>query len=158
MGEIETRAAAPSDIDAIHVLELESFPSPWRLEFFESELAADRRLSLVATRGKRLVGYVFAMWLFEEMHVNKIAVADSERRRGIARLLMDRCFEFARENGIVTISLEVRQSNRGAHDFYLSLGFKPLYVRSKYYPDSESAVVMSRAVRAPGPGPIIPRG
>lgn len=98
----------------------------------------------MATRDRRVIGYVFAMWLFEEMHVNKIAVVKSERRRGIARLLMARCLEFAREQDISTISLEVRESNQGAQDFYRSLDFKAAYVRPKYYPDGESAVVMSK--------------
>jgi len=144
MADVETRSAIASDLDAIHHLECDSFPAPWRREFFESELSASGRFSLVATRGGRLIGYVFAMWLFEEMHVNKIAVVKSERRRGIARLLMERCHDFARENDIATISLEVRESNQVAQDFYRSLDFKPAYVRPKYYPDGESAVVMSK--------------
>jgi N6-L-threonylcarbamoyladenine synthase len=101
-------------------------------------------MSLVARRGKKVIGYVFAMWFFDEMHVNKIAVEERERRRGIAVQLMDRCLAFARDNGIRTISLEVRQSNRGAQDFYKALDFAPLYVRPRYYPDGESAVVMVR--------------
>ncbi len=146
--KVETRAADASDLDAIHQLECDSFPAPWRWEFFESELRASGRLNLVATRGGRLVGYVFAMWLFEEMHVNKIAVVKEEQRRGIARLLMDRCLEFAREHDIATISLEVRESNRGAQDFYRRLDFQPVYVRPRYYPDGESAVVMSRRLQS----------
>ena len=144
MADVETRVAGPSDLDAIHALEVDAFPAPWRREFFESELRASGRFSLVATRGGRVIGYVFAMWLFEEMHVNKIAVVMSERRRGIARLLMDRCIEFARKHDVTTISLEVRQSNQGAQDFYRDLEFTPVYVRPKYYPDGESAVVMSK--------------
>lgn len=144
MVDVETRSATASDLDAIHHLECDSFPVPWRREFFESELHATGRFSLVATRGGRVIGYVFAMWLFEEMHVNKIAVVKSERRRRIARLLMERCLDFAREHVIATISLEVRESNQVAQDFYRSLDFKPVFVRPKYYPDGESAVVMSK--------------
>jgi ribosomal-protein-alanine N-acetyltransferase len=144
MVDVETRSADASDLDAIHHLECDSFPAPWRREFFESELQASGRFSLVATHGDRIIGYVFAMWLFEEMHVNKIAVVKSERRRGIARLLMEHCLAFAREHEVVTISLEVRQSNQGAQDFYRSIDFKPAYIRPKYYPDGESAVVMSK--------------
>jgi ribosomal-protein-alanine N-acetyltransferase len=144
MADVKTRSAVASDLDAIHHLECDSFPAPWRREFFESELHASSRFSLVATRGGHLIGYVFAMWYFEEMHVNKIAVATSERRRGIARLLMERCLDFARELDIATISLEVRESNQVAQDFYRSLDFKPAYFRPKYYPDGESAVVMSK--------------
>jgi ribosomal protein S18 acetylase RimI-like enzyme len=84
------------------------------------------------------------MWFFDEMHINKIAVEESERRKGIADALMDRCLHFARDNGITTISLEVRQSNRGAQAFYEHLDFAPVYVRPRYYPDGEAAVVMVR--------------
>ena len=136
--------AATSDLDAIHRLEVSCFPSPWRRDFFESELRADSRFHLVARRGDQLVGYLFAMWFFDEMHVNKIAVAESERRKGIADALMDRCLQFARDNGVNSISLEVRQSNRGAQAFYEHLDFEPTYVRPRYYPDGEAAVVMVR--------------
>ena len=108
------------------------------------ELRGESRLHFVARRDGKIVGYVFTMWFFDEMHVNKIAVEEEERRRGIADALMDRCLDFARENGISTISLEVRQSNRGAQAFYEHLDFAALYVRPRYYPDGEAAVVMVR--------------
>ena len=144
MTDVEISVAAWGDLEAIHRLEVSCFPSPWRREFFESELGGDSRLHFVARRRGVLVGYVFAMWFFDEMHVNKIAVTSSERRKGIAEALMDRCLDFARENGITTISLEVRQSNRGAQAFYEHLDFAALYVRPRYYPDGEAAVVMVR--------------
>lgn len=132
------------DIEAIHDLEERCFRSPWRREFFESELRGEGRLNLVARRGEKVIGYVFAMWFYDEMHVNKIAVTEEERRQGIAVELMDRCLEFARKNDIRMISLEVRQSNRGAQRFYEHLDFAPMYVRPRYYPDGEAAVVMVR--------------
>jgi ribosomal-protein-alanine N-acetyltransferase len=136
--------AGAGDIAGIHRIEEASFPQPWRREFFESELVADGRLSLVARRNRQLAGYLFAMFLFDELHINKIAVEERERRRGVAQALMDRCFTFAREREIRVISLEVRQSNRGAIDFYRQLEFSSSYVRPRYYPDGEAAVVMTR--------------
>ena len=133
-------------IDAVHELESECFPAPWRREFFESELHASGRLNLVALRGDQVIGYLFAMWFFDEMHINKIAVADRERRQGVALALMQDCMAFARERGIKALSLEVRQSNQGAQDFYRRLEFAPAYLRPRYYPDGESAVVMSKSL------------
>ena len=147
MPELVIAPATRADLDAIHSIEDAAFPSPWRREFFESELAADWRFNLVARRGGRVIGYLFSMWLLDEMHVNKIAVSEEERRRGIADALMERCFEFAREHGVTTIALEVRKSNDGAQDFYRHLGFAQAYVRQRYYPDGEAAVIMTRAVR-----------
>lgn len=144
--ELAIGPVTDDDLDEIHAIETASFPAPWRRQFFESELRADWRFNLAARRGGRVVGYLFAMWLFDELHVNKIAVIDGERRRGIADELMARCFDFARQNGVRTISLEVRKSNRGAQEFYRHLDFKTSYVRPRYYPDGEAAVVMTRAV------------
>ena len=134
------------DLDAIHAIESASFPAPWRMEFFESELQADWRFNLVARRGGKVIGYLFAMWLFDELHVNKIAIAEHERRQGIADELMAQCFEFARRNGVRMISLEVRRSNHGAQEFYRHLEFASSYIRPRYYPDGEAAVVMTREV------------
>ena len=144
MANLEIRPARPADLDAIHRLETVAFPAPWRREFFESELRASGRVALVAVRGRHVIGYVFAMWIFDEMHINKIAVLPEERRKRIADALMDRCVDFAREHGVTTMSLEVRQSNQGAIGFYRHLDFEASYVRPRYYPDGEAAVVMTR--------------
>jgi ribosomal-protein-alanine N-acetyltransferase len=144
--DVEIASATSADLGAIHRIESDSFPAPWRREFFENELTADWRYCRVAKRGGTLLGYLFAMWLFDEMHVNKIAVVASERRQGIADALMADCFTFARLRGIKTISLEVRQSNAGAQDFYRHLDFESSYVRPRYYPDGEAAVVMTRGI------------
>jgi len=128
----------------VHKLETLCFPAPWRREFFESEMEAAGRFNLVAKRGGRVIAYLFAMWFFDEMHVNKIAVAESERRRGIALRLMEQCMVFAAMHEVRSVSLEVRQSNSGAQEFYRSLDFEALYVRPRYYPDGEAAVIMVR--------------
>jgi len=144
--EIHIAAALPADVDDICDIEARAFDNPWCREFFDSELRGSGRYNLVARAHGRVAGYVFAMWFFDEMHVNKIAVDDRERRQGIALALMDECLRFARANRIKTISLEVRKSNEGAQDFYRFIGFEPSYTRPRYYPDGEAAVVMVRTL------------
>ena len=146
MGDLEIRLATIADIDEVHDLEARAFPAPWRRDFFEGELRASGRFNLVARRNGKLVAYLFSMWFFDEMHVNKIAVAEPERRKGIAADLMDKCIRFARANHIKSISLEVRKSNAGAQEFYRSLDFAASYTRPRYYPDGEAAVVMMRVI------------
>jgi len=143
-GALVIETVKRADIDAVHRIEERAFPAPWRREFFLSELNADGRYNLVARLDGEIVGYLFAMWIFDEMHVNKIALDAAVRRRGIAEALMARCFQFAREHGVGTISLEVRKSNTGAQEFYRHLSFEKTYVRPRYYPDGEGAVVMTR--------------
>jgi ribosomal-protein-alanine N-acetyltransferase len=144
MDRVVIERAAAADVRAVHALEQRCFPSPWRREFFESEIANDGRYNLVARRDGIIIGYLFAMWFADEMHVNKIAVDASVRRQGIALTLMQRCTGFAIEQGVTSISLEVRQSNDEAQRFYTFLGFEAEYIRKGYYPDGEAAVVMMK--------------
>lgn len=146
MADIEIVAAKRADIPSIHSIEEDSFPVPWRREFFESELNAEGRMNIVARRGPTVVGYLFSMYILDEMHVNKIAVVATERRQGIADALMAHCLAFARDHAIRTLVLEVRQSNSSAQAFYRHLDFQSSYVRPRYYPDGEAAVVMMREV------------
>lgn len=143
---LEIREATLVDVEAVHRIESASFPAPWRREFFAAEVLGQNRFNIVARKGGVLVGYLFGMWIFDEMHVNKIAVEASHRRHGIANALMQRCFDFARDHEIFSISLEVRQSNRAAQEFYRFLEFETSYIRKRYYPDGEAAVVMVRAM------------
>lgn len=138
--------AIAADVREIHALEQRCFPSPWRREFFESEIINDGRYNLVARRDGVVADYLFAMWFADEMHINKIAVDASLRRQGIALSLMQRCLGFAEEQGVTSISLEVRRSNDEAQRFYSFLGFEAEYIRKGYYPDGEAAVVMTKEV------------
>ena len=143
---VDVAPAVPADADAILAIEQRAFPNPWRREFFDSELRGSGRYNLVARKRGRVVGYLLSMWVFDEMHINKIAVDERERRQGIALALMADCLHFAKKNRIKTISLEVREANRGAQDFYRVLDFETSYVRPRYYPDGEGAVIMVRVL------------
>jgi [ribosomal protein S18]-alanine N-acetyltransferase len=140
---IVIRDAGLGDIPAVHALEEISFPVPWRPEFFSHEIGVERRLNLVAVDGATIIGYLFATWLLDEMHINKIAVRASHRRRGIADALMAKSVEVARGQKVEIITLEVRRSNSGAQAFYTHLGFTSSFVRRRYYPDGEDAVFMT---------------
>lgn len=141
--DIRIADAQPKHVDAIAALEREAFPSPWKREFFTAELAAERRYNRAALlRDGSLVGYLFSMYFLDELHVNKIAVAESYRRSGVALALMDDCLRFAKAHGVEKITLEVRVSNIPAQSFYRKLHFVPIARRPQYYPDGEAAVVM----------------
>lgn len=133
-------------------LEQLSFPVPWTRPLFVTEIDAIGRFNLVATTANgKLVAYIFSMYFLDEMHVNKIAVDPSWRRQRVAILLMDEVFAFARLNGIASVSLEVRESNEAARKLYGALEFEERYRRPRYYPDGESAIVMTCSI-APAPG------
>jgi ribosomal-protein-alanine N-acetyltransferase len=140
---LDVREASRSDLDAVAALERESFPVPWKREYFEVEIGAPFRFNLVA-RDERgdLSGYVFCAFAGGEVHINKIAVAPAMRRRGLATRLMDEVFVYARTLRAEEIYLEVRVSNEAARLFYERLGFVTAGRRPRYYVDGEDALVM----------------
>ena len=80
------RPGGPYDLDEIARIEAESFPVPWKREFFASELVEPHRYIRVLARQDgglpRIGGYLFAVSLYEEFHINKIATDLSVRKQG----------------------------------------------------------------------------
>lgn len=71
-----------------------------------------------------------------------VAVADSHRRRGIARLLVE---ELIRQLDAYQLTLEVRQSNIAAISLYGSMGFTQVGMRKNYYQKpKENALILRK--------------
>ena len=139
-------AARPEHLDEIARIERESFLIPWKREFFESELSEPYRYSRVlASRDgspPAIGGYLFAVSLYEEFHINKIATDPSLRNLGYGRALLEDALSRARSQRATAVTLEVRVSNIPARAFYSTFGFREAYRRKSYYQDGEDAFAM----------------
>lgn len=146
------RPAGPLDLDEIARIESESFVVPWKREFFASELTEPHRYMRVLARDDglepRIGGYLFAVSLYEEFHINKIATDSRLRQRGYGRSLLEDALARARAMGAAAVTLEVRISNTAAREFYRSYGFAEAYRRRAYYQDGEDALVLIRALKS----------
>ena len=111
------RPAGPFDLDEVARIEAESFPIPWKREFFASELVEPHRYIRVLARDDgatpRIGGYLFAVALYEEFHINKIATDLRLRKQGHGRALLEDALARARSAGSTAITLEVRGLERG---------------------------------------------
>ncbi len=147
------RPPGPFDLDEIARIESESFPVPWKREFFASELVEPHRYLrvLVSEDGSepRVGGYLFAVSLYEEFHINKIATDLRLRRQGYGRTLLEDALARARSMGSTAVTLEVRVSNAAARAFYGSYGFSDAYRRRAYYQDGEDALVLVLPLSTP---------
>lgn len=135
------------DLNAIERIERESYPTPWSRSMFAGELAKPSSISLGAfdEESGELVGYLVISRYVDAWHVMNVAVAPPHRRRGIARLLLDRLFEETSADERRGYTLEVRVSNTGAIALYEGLGFVARGVRRGYYTDNrEDALIMWR--------------
>jgi ribosomal-protein-alanine N-acetyltransferase len=139
-------AARREHLDEIARIERESFLIPWKREFFETELAEPYRYARVLANRDgsppAVGGYLFAVSLYEEFHINKIATDPSLRNLGYGRLLLEDALARARSQRATAVTLEVRISNIPAREFYASCGFREAYRRKSYYQDGEDAFAM----------------
>lgn len=85
-----------------------------------------------------------------EGDIQTIAVAESARRGGLGRALMNALIGEARKRGAAEVFLEVRADNPDPKRLYESLGFAEIATRVGYYqPDAVDAIVMRLAIPEP---------
>jgi [ribosomal protein S18]-alanine N-acetyltransferase len=142
---LEFRRLKLRDLNEIEVIERSAYPTPWSRSMFAGELAKPSSICLGAidADADRLVGYLIISRYVDAWHVMNLAVAEDQRRKGIATRLMERLFELTAGDGRRGYTLEVRVSNEAAIKLYESLGFKARGVRRGYYTDNrEDALIM----------------
>lgn len=126
-------------------IELVSYPRPWPIAVFQSELNLMRhgeRHYLIAREDGAVVGYGGAMFVLDDAHVTNIAVAPKRQRSGIATRVLAELAWQAIAHGCRALTLEVRASNTAAQALYRQFGFVPAGIRQKYYENSDDAIVM----------------
>ena len=110
---------------------------------------------LTARSSFTLAGFAIMRYADDAAHLNLLAVAPAHRRRGVARSLVQWLEETALTAGTFHIGLELRAGNAAARAFYRALGYRELGEIPGYYQGVESALRMTRDVRAqrqPAPG------
>ena len=131
-----------SHVSAVSELERQNFSEPWPEIAVRSELTNALALWLVAVEDGVVVGYVGSQTVLQEADMMNIAVADTHRRRGIARLLVE---ELIRQLDAYQLTLEVRASNAPAIALYEKLGFTQVGLRKNYYhKPKEDALILRK--------------
>lgn len=133
----------PDDLEQVYDIESRTYPQPWSINIFKSELdRADKRVYLVARLDGKVIGYGGLMLVDGEGHITNLAVDKEYRNHGIGTLLALRLIEMAILRRIHWLTLEVRTSNKVAQHLYEEFGFRPVGSRKGYYSDGEDAVIM----------------
>ena len=139
------RSMAGTDIDAVDTIERQIYPFPWTRGNFLDSIAAgyDAR---VLVEDEQIIAYSVAMLIPDEIHLLNLTVALTRRRQGIGRWMLLTLIESAQAQGLNSMLLEVRPSNAAAQALYRTMGFEPIGLRRRYYPNfnntREDAIVM----------------
>jgi ribosomal-protein-alanine N-acetyltransferase len=147
---IVSRLGANDDLADVEALQRRAFTNPWGAEALRWELANTdvARLYVMRVAAGPLVAYCACWMVFDELHINSLAVEFDWRRRGLARRLLVHVFREAVRDGARSATLEVRRSNDAAIALYDRLGFRVEGVRRDYYqePREDALVLWNRSL------------
>lgn len=145
-----------TDLESVMALESVSFPTPWSLATYHSELTRNSRSRYLKVWPARppgvpapggalpaLIAQGGIMLFGAEMHIVTIAVLPAWRGRSIGEWLLLALLALGREEGAHTATLEVRVSNETALRLYRRTGFESVGYRRRYYPDKEDARILA---------------
>ena len=139
--------AADADIDAVVALETQSFTNPWPRETLVWELRNSdvTRVYLLRDDMARVLAFCVCWLIFDELHINTLAVTPDFRRSGLATFLLRQVMAETAADGATKATLEVRASNSAALALYGRLGFEVAAQRPRYYTHpEEDALILWR--------------
>ena len=143
------RAELTRDLDGILAVDEATFDRPWTRAMYEWEWThSDVARFYAARHDEAVIAYCAGWVIFDELHINNLAVHPSWRRRGVASTLLGFVLRAAAAEGATRATLEVRRSNEPARRLYERSGFHQEGVRKNYYTDPvEDALILSRKTK-----------
>ncbi len=132
-----------ADLDSIMLIEPQAFGTHhWTRENFVRELNNQIAFYLVAELNHKVIAYIGAWIVIDEMHIVTLGVDPETRRQGVAEALLIALLNHASELNLRAITLEVRLSNIAAQELYAKYGFQRQGLRKNYYEDNKEAALL----------------
>jgi len=147
----------PEDLPEILTLEADAL-SAWNRDQLAAELEQPTGFQFVVRRKgtDRIIAFLCGRVMADEAEILKLSVAQSERRKGVGRQLLDFVVKFYSEKGVKNCFLELRASNTAARNLYEKEGFSIIGKRNNYYMEpAEDAILMKRKNENSNPNTII---
>lgn len=131
-------------IEPLAEIERLSFSKPWSAAAITAELQNETAHFFTAEYGGTAAGYIGLHTVCGEGYIANIAVHPGYRRKGIARALLRHVMEYAKQNGLLFLTLEVRPGNTAAIRLYRAEGFLEAGRRKAFYSNPrEDALILT---------------
>ena len=135
------RMATLEDALEIYNLEMSCFLHNYSLQTIQDDLANDKNAFFLYENESGVIGYISIYYFLDEANLQKVAVIEKERRKGVASKLIQHTIEFLKLKGVERYYLEVNEHNLIAIDVYEKLGFKKISTRKKYYGNDDAIIL-----------------
>lgn len=131
--------AAMRDAARLSQLHRASFHRGWGQSEFETMLAERNTFTQRLMLGRTLIGFIISRIAADEAEILSVAVAASQRGRGLSRDLLANHLGHLAGQGIRRVFLEVEENNQPAVRLYKRAGFQTVGRREQYYRDATGA-------------------
>ncbi|MDD3240309.1 MAG: ribosomal protein S18-alanine N-acetyltransferase [Lachnospira sp.] len=140
------RKMEEKDISSVESIEKRVFSIPWSEKSFLDACMTPENIYLVAeTEDGSIAGYCGLWTVLGEGNITNMAVAETYRKCGVGRKLMEAMEQEGRRMDVSIFFLEVRESNEAARHLYDSMGYTNIGTRKRFYERPvEDAIVMSK--------------
>src|SRR5215831_19717913 len=151
---MEFEVVQMNEVDLSEVAEIEELAelSRWGYDTYRRELLTNPDAIMLVARNfapaavyRKILGFIAAWIVADEMHINNIGTHPDFRRLGVGKTLLKEALIEGRMRGANFCLLEVRISNHSAINLYQSFGFIASGRRGNYYTfPMEDALVMQK--------------
>ena len=148
---VTVREATDKDIPAILELEKLCFVAPWgekevRYEMHDNPVSNFWVIELEQKEQnlKSVVGFCDYWHTFDSATIAQICVHPTLHRKQLGSAMMDEIINDCYAKKVRTLTLEVRENNQKAINFYLKHGFKKELLKERYYSNGDNALYMTR--------------
>ena len=132
-GTVTVREMTESDIKDIAELEKECFSEPWSENSLRDELTNETARFYVLRDNEKLLGYIGANNICDEVYITNVAVNENSRGKGCGKKLVNHLIKQSQLENAHFITLEVRKSNENAIALYKRCGFQRVGERKNFY-------------------------
>lgn len=140
--------ATLNQLEDILRIEEECFTVPWSRSNFESAFNSDNtRIFVLVSQDGTVCAFACLLIIDYEAEILNIAVRQNHRNKGYGKLLMKHMMCLCKANNILSVYLEVRESNISARGLYAQSGFETIGLRKRYYTSPvEDAILMLKKI------------
>ncbi len=130
-----------TDAEAIkRIIDTRADCAQWTLEDIEKELSNPYAVVLL---DESKAAFISVRAVLENAEIENLGVLEASSKKGLASTLIEKLFINLKECGVKNITLEVREGNAAAVNFYKKHGFSVLGKREKFYQE-EDALLMGK--------------
>ncbi len=131
--DLTIRQVTETEADTLTKIHEECFPRYWNRQAFTDFFAVKDTFALLVEDGGKAIAMMVYRVAFDQADVLTLAVVPAFRRRGIAKMLVEKTLESCKALGAKKLFLEVEDGNIAALKLYENAGFKNISRRKLYY-------------------------